>query len=187
MYIPSNPKLWEEISQDKFVRTPRFWLPILIGLLIVYSTPEDVFLKIPTLGLAIELIAEIIPSVGKWGEKSICPSATLVLFSYFWILLPHYTIMTFKSKLYEKNFVNGWLENGWKRHFLPIISISFLLLFSLNYYFILPEDVTCRNLCIYKSKTMQFVYSTSTTLSIAGLLSVNLWWLKNFKRIHLSG
>jgi len=187
MYIPSDPKLWEEIGQDKFLRKPRFWLPILVGLIIVYSTPEDIFQKLPFLNTLIGVVIDLIPSIGDWGERSKYPSATRILFSYFWIFLPYYTIMIFKSRLYEKNFVTGWLKKGKTRHLLPIINISFLMIFLLVYYFfVLPESESCRFICLYKSKFIQLIYSFGATFSIAGLLASNLWWIKNFKKIHLS-
>lgn len=187
MYIPADPKLWENISKDNLLKKPKFWLPILGGSILVYSVPENIFLNFYFLDYFIKIIIEIIPSVEKFGGRSKFSSATLLLFSYFWIMIPYYTFIFYINKEHEIHFVEKWQKSGRRRHFLPILLISFFItIFSLYYLFALPQEASCLYFCIYESKNIQLIYSFCGTLSVSGMLTCIFWWIKNFRAIHIS-
>ena len=187
MYIPSDPKIWAEIEADPFIRKPRFWLPLLGVLLIVCGTPEDIFQKLPLLELFARFISDIVPSIDKWSDRSSSPPITRLLFVYFWSVMPYYIFIFSNNISYEHQTLNKWLSQGSRRHASPvIIMVMTLVIAYIFYYFALPEELSCRRLCIHESITLQSIYGFCMVVSIAGLFACMFWWLKNFKTIHFT-
>lgn len=188
MYLPSDPKVWEEARKDKLIRKPQFWLPMLGGLLIVLSTPGDVFQQFPFLEQLTMVIANNIPSIDTWVERSSHPATTRLLLSYCWVLVPYYAYLMHKH--YYNDSVSDrklqlWSKLGWKRHFIPLqFSIIFAPITAIFYFFALPEEPHCTHLCIHESLILQLLITFCFILSISFFFSFVYFWLKIFNKFH---
>ena len=188
MYLPSDPKIWQEIGRDRLLRKPRFWMPILGIILIIYGSPETIYKTIPFLAAITELMSNVIPSIHKWVTRSAEPATTKLLFSYLWLALPYYTFIAAKTIHNEQAFVVAWRAKGRIRHVLPLLLMAITIIAILILYWIaLPEDSNCRRLCVHESMVFQAGYGFLLTYGVSGLFACVFWWLRNFKAIHFLG
>lgn len=190
MYLPSNPKTWEEVRRDKFIRKPKFWLPIVGGLLIVFGALESAFHQIPLLEQLVKVISSDVPSINAWVERSSHPEATSLLLSYVWILIPYYAWVIYKE-YYNSNINNKqiqlWTQGGWKRHFVPLRFIAVFAPITIIFYnFALPAEPSCVRLCIHESLILQFIITFCLILLVSFFISTMVFWLKNFRKIHFN-
>lgn len=190
MYLPSDPKIWEEVSNDKLIRKPQFWLPMLGGLLIILGVPDNIFQQFPSLWKFIKIISSFVPSINTWVERSSHPEATSLLLTYCWILIPYYAWVIYKE-YYDDTFNNKqlqlWTQGGWKRHFIPI---RFIVVFApitiIFYNFALPAEPSCTRFCIHESLTLQLIVTFCLILLVSFFISTMVFWLKNFRKIHFN-
>lgn len=190
MYLPSDPKIWEEVGRDQFIRKPKFWLPILGGLLIVFGTPDNILQQLPLLGQFVKTISSIVPSINAWVERSSHPETTSFLLSYCWILIPYYAWEIYKE--YYSDKVNNkqlqlWSQGGWKRHLIPVRFIAVFAPITIIFYsFALPSDSNCARLCIHESLILQLIITFCLILSASFFISTIVFWLNNFSKIHFN-
>ncbi len=188
MYLPSDPKMWEEVERDQFIRKPKLWLPIIGGLLIIFCTTDDIFQQFPLLVQFVKTISSIVPSINVWVERSSHPEATSLLLSYCWILIPYYAWVIYKE--YYNDKVNHkqlqlWSQGGWGRHLIPVRFITVFAPITIIFYsFALPEEPNCARLCIHESLILQLLITFCLILSVSFFISTMVFWLKNFSRIH---
>lgn len=188
MYLPSDPKIWNEVRRDKLIKTPKFWLPILVILLILLIIPNKTFYLPTFIESWVKTIAKLVPSVNTWMQRSYYPGATQLLFSLIWSLIPYYSWLIFKE--YFNTEVNDkklllWKNIGWKRHFLPFsVFLLFLPIVLIFYFYALPENPDCNWLCIHKSLLLQFAYAFCWSFAISFFFAFIYFWLKIFKQFH---
>ncbi len=185
MYIPSDPKIWQEIGRDQLIRKPKFWLPLTLVLMIVNS-PEDIFQSFPILTVITETTSSLIPSINTWVERSFIPSTTKLLFSYYWLVMPYYIVIYAKERSYEDKFVTTLLADSRVKRYLRLILLFVLqvIFFLVFYFFALPEDPNCRRQCIHESIGWQVMYGWGGAIGISYFTASNYWWVKNFRIIH---
>lgn len=187
MYLPSDPRIWQELGRDPLLRELRFWMPILGVVVIIYGSPEAISRAIPFLAPILDFMSNVIPSIHKWVARSAEPATTKLLFSYWWLVLPYYTLIAAKTIDNEQSFVAAWRAKGKIRHVLPLSLMAIAIItISLLYWTALPKNFDCRRLCFHESMVLQAVYGFLQTQGISGLLACIFWWLRNFKAIHFS-
>lgn len=185
MFIPSNQKLWLEIGKDQLLQKPRFWAPLIGIIAVTFFTQEKLLLNFNLIETFIVNASVFIPSINKWAERSFMPMQTRFLFILCWIALPYYTLLLANYRPYELNFKRKWLSAGKVRHLYPLLLlISTIGSCFFFYFFALPEDSSCRRICIHESLLVQLIFAFSYLIMLASLLAANVWWVRNYKEIH---
>ena len=187
MYLPSDPKTWDVIFHDQLVRKIKFWLPVLGIGIVTFALSESDIKRFLLIEKFVDAVSYFVPSIKEWSERSFRPHTTSLLFTLYWLVLPYYVFIFLNYKPYECHFVETWLRAGPKRHLYPFLLVSMGTgFFALFYFFVLPEEQNCTLLCIHESLGIQFVYGGVSVVGVASIVSSLVWWLRNFRKIHLT-
>ncbi len=186
MYIPANLDI-AELSNDKLIRKPRFWLPVLLAILLVLYRMEPGSAFVLIIDQWVILLSAYWPALADWMARSAFPPVTGWWFSLLAILFPYYVVIFYCHRPYEENMVNKWLISGVKRHFYPLLLIFMVCFFSaLFFWFTLPVEKQCRFDCLHENVIIQIIYGMCMLFSSCYLWSMVFFWLKNFSAIHLN-
>ncbi|PTU30589.1 hypothetical protein [Stenotrophobium rhamnosiphilum] len=186
MYLPSDPKVWNEIAQDPLIKRPIFWLPIAFVILIPFLTDEDQIRTSLLVQQFVAALSYLVPSIDTWVQRSEFPSTTGFLFSIYWVLMPYYFLI-FAGIKDKSEYVKIWRSTGWKRYFSPLILISIPLAYGLIFYFFaFPEESNCSHECIHRSPSLQNFWGICSVIGITSLSAEVFRWMKNFKAIYFS-
>lgn len=185
MFIPSDKKIWEGIFTDSLIQNPKFWVPIMVAFIIGFGVSEQ-FLGSDSIISSIPLLlSDHVPAISKAAERSIFPNTTRFLFSYFLLVIPWFYWVIANHKKYEIHFVSVW-QSGSKliKYLRPVLLlvINAFFIFS-SFYLALPEEPTCRRLCIYESRLLQVLFGFAIAFSTSMFLAMMFWWIKNFKKL----
>lgn len=186
MYIPANLDV-AEISKDKLMKMPRFWLPIVLAILLVLFRMENDSAFVLTIDKWVIWLSVYWPALAAWMARSAFPPVTGWWFSLLAILCPYYVFIISCHKPYEEQMVNKWLSAGAKRHLYPLLLIFMAGIFSaLFFWFALPVEKQCRFDCVHEDVIIQIIYGLCLLFSICYLWSMVFFWFKNFSVIHLN-
>lgn len=186
MYLPADQKVWEEIFRGRLIRRPKFWLPLLIIMLLTTLLPEQFLISNLLSEKLLNVMSLLVPSIPKWVERSYLPGKTGLLYSLSWLVLPHYLYLFANHRPYAQNFVNKWLNAGARRHFYPFILMILTIIYASIFYFsALPAEQNCMRFCIHWSLWLQMIYALLMILGLSALFATVFYWLTNFNKIHL--
>lgn len=188
MYIPADPKLWDDIFKEKLFRKPIFWVPIIIGLILTYSISEIALLESLILKKTILLINEYLRFFETWKGNSPYPYSSLVIFLFNLFLTPYYTTIFYihsKNELRVQNF--NYPLKDYKILLLlrsTLILITLLIFFlSLFYILIIFPDNQNYKAFHLDTRFEQYFFSFIFTLGTSSVLSTILNCTLNFKKI----
>lgn len=181
MYIPSDKKIWAELTSDKYIQGLKFWSPAVIATIIPYLLIA-LNLERSQLSQSIaELSSTLIPAAKGWGEGSMYPHAIPIHMFLCWMIIPAYTFLFSKNPVYERSMVSKWLSYGKMRHGLPLLSVLVTSFFVLLFFYFNPPQ----NQYLKNSIPFIIIYNLCSCFAISSCLSLFYFWLKNFREIHL--
>lgn len=185
MYIPANLDI-AELSNDKLITKPRFWLPILLAILLALFRMGNDSVFVLTIDQWTIWLSAYWPALADSMARSAFPPVTGWWFSLLAILFPYYVVIIYCHKPYEEKMVNKWLSAGVKRHFYPLLlNLMVCVLSALFFWFALPVEKQCRFDCMHDFLITQIIYGLCLLFSIGYIWSMVFFWLKNFSVIHL--
>ena len=186
MYIPANLDM-SDLSNDKLITKPRFWLPILLAILLALFRMGNDSAFVLTIDQWTIWLSAYWPALADWMARSAFPAVTGWWFSLLAILCPYYVFIISCHKQYEERMVNKWLASGVKRHFYPLLLIFMACCLSALFFWLaLPVEKQCRFDCVHEYPIIQTIYGLCLLLSMGFLWSMVFFWLKNFSPIHLT-
>ena len=186
MYIPANLDI-TGLSNDKLIRKPRFWLPVLLAIMFVIYRMEPGSAFVLIIDQWVIWLSAYWPALADWMARSAFPPVTGWWLSLLAILFPYYVVIFYCHMPYEENMVNKWLAIGVKCHFYPLLLIFMVCVFSaLFFWFALPVEKQCRFDCLHENVIIQIIYGMCMLFSSCYLWSMVFFWLKNFSAIHLN-
>jgi len=183
MYIPSDPKIWREISHDSFIQKRTLWILIICAYMFPYAIKDFVPELVIVTDYMIHIISFLMPEVYKWIDRSSNSEATTILHIYLWfIFIPYLRYLLTKHKAYENGFVLTELDS-WRRFMKPLAIILFMSISLVLYKFVLPEMPNCNLLCIHGSIRVHTTFMLCITSALAYSFAMIYWWFKNIKLI----
>jgi len=184
VYLPVG---WSKILEDPLTRKLSLWIFQIVGVLLVLLVSENILDESPFLSTIAKYVSEIVPSIDKWEARSSFPQVTKFFFVYCWVSIPFQTVIIFRHKPSENDFLQKWREKPATRYWRSFLIFSFTgIIFFLYFYFALPEEESCTWLCVHLTKIVQGVYGVIMSLAVSGLIASTIWWIKNFKVIFLN-
>jgi hypothetical protein len=168
-------------------------LPLILGAIVAFFTSENVFAEYPIATNYFSFVSHWMPLIENHAQYSAFPNATRLYLSIVWVLLPLQVIATTRWLHAQNNdelFIKKFQSNDIKalgltpKQFAPLLII--LLYLVVPSFFLLGKDPSFCKGCVNNNNKvgMVFLWSLGLPIAIGFLLTFQIKYFRNFKKIY---
>ncbi|MDE2034529.1 MAG: hypothetical protein KGI95_15820, partial [Pseudomonas sp.] len=92
MLKPPGSKIVESPTKDRFFQRLIFWVPLAFTSVLVFGGLSEGFLNLRWANALVGGLAEALPSIEKWAQRSYFPPVTKLIFSLAWLFSVFYGV-----------------------------------------------------------------------------------------------
>jgi hypothetical protein len=179
---PPGSSLVQVPTDDQFLWRPIAWIPLLFTSIVVFGGWSADFLKLTWANALVSGLAQTLPSIETWAEKSFFSEVTRLIFALAWLFSVYYAVLIACWVPYRTLFLRSLVNRRRHLAILPVVVMGGFGVFFLTVTF--PEEPHCTRNCVYESAVIQVLYSSVGSFLTGYGLAMLYWWLSNFSRIH---